>query len=74
MALTSGDNHDRQRDDDRCRPGPDRPGSERGSALVEYVLLLMLIAVVCLVAAGFLGQSTSTTYSSVAGHVSIPGP
>ena len=34
--------------------------SERGASLVEYALLVGLIAIVCLVAIMFLGSSTST--------------
>ncbi len=39
--------------------------SERGAALVEYALLLALIAVVCIVALQFLGGSASTKFSKV---------
>jgi pilus assembly protein Flp/PilA len=43
-----------------------RPADERGASLVEYALLLVLIAVICIVAVTVLGQSVSTSYSSVA--------
>jgi pilus assembly protein Flp/PilA len=36
---------------------------ERGASLVEYALLLSLIAVVCLAAVTFLGSSASSSYS-----------
>ncbi len=39
--------------------------TERGAALVEYALLLALIAVVCIVALQFLGSSASTKFSKV---------
>ena len=38
--------------------------SERGASLVEYALLVALIAVVCVVAVQVLGQSTSESFSS----------
>jgi Flp pilus assembly pilin Flp len=39
---------------------------DRGASLVEYALLIALIAVVCAVAIGVLGQSASTSYSQTA--------
>ena len=39
--------------------------SERGASLVEYVLLVSLIAVVCIAAITFLGKNASTKFSSV---------
>ncbi len=39
--------------------------TERGASLVEYALLVALIAVVCIVAVTVLGKSASTTFSSV---------
>jgi pilus assembly protein Flp/PilA len=39
--------------------------SERGAALVEYALLLALIAVVCIVAVTLLGKNASSKFSSV---------
>ena len=41
----------------------------RGSALVEYALLLALIAVVCLLAVTYLGTSASDRLSTVASQV-----
>ena len=38
--------------------------SERGASLVEYALLVALIAVVCIGAVTLLGKSASTTLSS----------
>jgi len=46
---------------------------ERGASLVEYALLVGLIAIVCLVAIAFFGQSTSGRYSSVASQVGGAG-
>jgi pilus assembly protein Flp/PilA len=43
--------------------------SERGASLVEYALLVALIAVVCLVAIAFLGQSASQRFSTVGSSV-----
>ena len=38
---------------------------ERGASLVEYALLVALIAVVCIVAISFLGTQASSTFSNV---------
>ena len=40
-------------------------GSERGANLVEYALLVGLIALVCIAAVTFLGAQTSAKYSSI---------
>jgi len=42
---------------------------ERGASLVEYALLVALIAVVCLAAIAFLGQAASTRFSTVGSSV-----
>ena len=39
--------------------------TERGASLVEYALLVALIAVVCIGAVTFLGNSASTKFSNV---------
>ncbi len=39
--------------------------SERGASLVEYALLVALIAVVCIVAVQFLGESAEDKFSEV---------
>ena len=39
--------------------------TERGASLVEYALLVALIAVVCIVAVTFLGKAASSKFSSV---------
>lgn len=38
---------------------------DRGASLVEYALLVALIAVVCIVAIGFLGKSASSKFNDV---------
>jgi len=39
-------------------------GEDRGASLVEYALLVALIAIVCVVAVTFLGESASESFSS----------
>jgi pilus assembly protein Flp/PilA len=46
----------------RCR-------GERGAGLVEYALLVALIAVVCIVAVALLGTNASSKFSSVASSI-----
>jgi len=43
---------------------------ERGASLVEYALLVALIAVVCILAITFLGRSASSKFSSVGTSIS----
>lgn len=43
--------------------------SERGASLVEYALLVALIAVIAIVAIRFLGQSASDTFDSVGSSI-----
>jgi Flp pilus assembly pilin Flp len=38
-------------------------GSERGAGLVEYAMLMALIAIVCFAAIGLLGKNTSNNFS-----------
>ena len=40
-----------------------RANSDRGASLVEYVLLVALIAVVCIIAISFLGRTASSKFS-----------
>ena len=42
---------------------------ERGASLVEYALLVALIAVVCIVAVSFLGKSASSKFSTVGSSI-----
>jgi pilus assembly protein Flp/PilA len=39
--------------------------TERGAALVEYALLLALIAVVCIVAIGVIGNQANDKFSEI---------
>jgi pilus assembly protein Flp/PilA len=39
--------------------------TERGASLVEYALLVALIAVVCILAVTFLGKAATSKFSSV---------
>ena len=43
--------------------------SERGASLVEYALLVALIAVVCIVAIGFIGNSAKDEFNSVGSSI-----
>jgi pilus assembly protein Flp/PilA len=43
--------------------------SERGASLVEYALLVALIAVVCIIAITFLGEEASSKFSDVGSAV-----
>jgi pilus assembly protein Flp/PilA len=51
----------------RARFGSD----ERGASLVEYALLVALIAVVCIVAITFLGSSASNKFSTLGSGVAF---
>ncbi len=44
--------------------------TERGASLVEYALLVALIAVVCIVAVSLLGSNASKKFSAVASAIS----
>jgi len=45
---------------------------ERGASLVEYALLLALIAIVAIIALTFLGHAVSNTLNNVADYVNKP--
>jgi pilus assembly protein Flp/PilA len=45
-------------------------GRERGASLVEYALLVALIAVVCIAAVAFFGGRASESFSNVGRSVS----
>ena len=47
---------------------------ERGASLVEYALLIALIAAVCILAVTFFGDSTSDTFSRVGSSVEETPP
>jgi pilus assembly protein Flp/PilA len=44
--------------------------TDRGASLVEYALLVALIAVVCIVAVTLLGKSASSKFSTVGSSIS----
>lgn len=48
-------------------------GNERGAALVEYALLLALIAVVCIVALTTLGGDAADKFSTVGSEIKNAG-
>ena len=43
--------------------------TERGASLVEYALLVALIAVVCIIAITFLGKSASSKFNTVGSSI-----
>jgi pilus assembly protein Flp/PilA len=43
--------------------------SERGASLVEYALLVALIAVICIIAVTVLGENASSSFSSTASAI-----
>lgn len=47
---------------------------EEGASLVEYGLLVALIAVVCIAAITLLGGSLSTMFTGISGAVDAAGP
>ena len=49
----------------RARARAARRENEDGASLIEYALLVALIAIVCIVAIQFLGSATSSQYSQV---------
>ena len=53
----------------RARFGRD----EEGASLVEYALLVALIAIVCILAITFLGREASEKFSNVGSHIDSPG-
>jgi pilus assembly protein Flp/PilA len=52
-----------------------RFNSDKGAALVEYALLLALIAVVCIVAIGLIGDNANDAFTSINSELeSVTGP
>ena len=45
---------------------------EKGASLVEYALLVALIAIVCIVAIQFLGKAASSKFDSVGQSIANP--
>jgi Flp pilus assembly pilin Flp len=52
----------------------ERERGDRGSSLVEYALLVGLIAVVCVVAITYFGQSTCQRFTEVPEHFNAGAP
>ena len=50
-----------------------RCSSERGASMVEYALLVALIAVVCIAAIQFLGTSASSSFSKTGSAIGSAG-
>lgn len=46
--------------------------AERGAALVEYAILILLIAAVCILGVTLLGNSTADFYNSAAESIKVP--
>ena len=53
----------------RKRKGHGTAGNEKGQTLVEYGLILLLIAVVVIVMIRTLGMTTNNTYNSISSSV-----
>ena len=49
------------------------PRDEGGASLIEYVFLVSLIAVVCIVAVQFFGNSVSANISNTGSYVGAAG-
>ena len=47
--------------------------SDRGAALVEYALLVALIAVVCILAIDFLGEKSNESFSKTGSAIADAG-
>ena len=43
--------------------------TEKGASLVEYALLVALIAVVCIIAVTFLGKSASSRFTTIGSSI-----
>jgi pilus assembly protein Flp/PilA len=50
-----------------------RRDDDSGASLVEYALLVGLIAIVCIAAVGFMGNATSSQYSQIGGSLAAAG-
>ncbi|HEY1066524.1 MAG TPA: Flp family type IVb pilin [Pirellulales bacterium] len=47
--------------------------NEDGATMVEYGLMLALIAIVCIVAVGTVGSNASALFNSIAGYLQTAG-
>jgi Flp pilus assembly pilin Flp len=45
---------------------------EEGQDLVEYAMLVALIAIVCVVGVGFLGTTVNGFYNAIPGLIALP--
>jgi pilus assembly protein Flp/PilA len=52
---------------------PQTAEGDRGASLIEYALLVALIAVVCISAMSFFGGAVSSQYSSVGASLNAAG-
>ena len=43
--------------------------NEKGATMVEYALMVALIAVVCIAAVGLIGTNARTAFNSIAGAI-----
>lgn len=57
----------------RWRGAAQSADDERGASLVEYALLVGLIAVVCITAMAFFGEAISSQYSGVGNSLNSAG-
>ncbi len=48
--------------------------TEKGASMVEYALLVVLIAIVALIAVSFMGEETSELYSEINSGLVNAGP
>ena len=54
-------------------PGPKRLSGDEGASVVEYALLVALIALVCIGAVTVLGKNTNTSLSKAGASVAVAG-
>ena len=47
--------------------------ADEGQDLLEYALLVALIALVCVVSIGLAGSNVNTIFNSIAGKLVVPG-
>lgn len=61
-------------DTDRDQSTPTAPErDDRGASLVEYALLVALIAVVCIAAVTYFGEQTSSSYDCSGSKLEVAG-
>lgn len=52
---------------------PTREFDDRGASLIEYVLMVSLIALVCIMAVGYFQEETAQSFSTSASHLDEAG-